>query len=589
MTIYKSHWPSATPSNVRHPSLQRTPLPPHPILTFFSPLQDGVFDFLFTNNPTYTPSRAAIIDAATGVQTTYAELKEESLRFSDGLRRIARLSSDDTILIFSPNSSLYPIISLAAVASSITISTANSSYTPHELAHQLSEASAVLMLVGSDLIDVAVAAAKEVGMSEDRIYVLPGVDGTVAAKGLRSYLELRGEVVKPVAIRETELKTRAAFLPFSSGTTSKPKGVEISHSNLTSACRQLQSIPELYHTSEVVMGVLPLYHIYGLVVVMAVTFATGGTVVLLPKFDLAAYCSAVQKYRATVRPHFAHPQTSFHSNNFDLQISFIVPPIALGLAKHPSVPSYDLSSIRFILSGAAPLSADLQSLLASRLGKTAVIQGYGMTETTSVALLPDLGDLGPFGNCGKLLPGMDARLVDEELKDVKEGEAGELLIRGPNIMIKYHKNDEATARTIDKDGWMMTGDVCVRSATGHYTIVDRRKEFMKYKGFQVIPSELEGILLSCPMVADAAVIGVWSEEQATELPRAYVVIDAAHINTKDVCLAIQNFVKGKVAPHKRLRGGVITMDVIPKSPSGKILRKDLRVLAAQETTTAAKL
>ncbi|KAL8287442.1 hypothetical protein RQP46_003300 [Phenoliferia psychrophenolica] len=493
MTIYKSQWPSSAPST------------------------EGVFDFLF-NNKSINPSRAAIIDAATGVETSYATLREEALRFSDGLRRVAGLTPKDTILIFCPNSAVYPIIVLAAAAAGVTISTANSSYTPHELAHQLSEASAVAVFVGSDLVEVAREAAKEIGLSEDRMYVLPGVDGTVNNQGLKSYLDLRGEVVMPAKIPEDKLTTTAA---------------------------------------------------YGLIVVLSLTLSNGGTVVLLPKFDLAAYCTAVQKYQAT--------------------ISFIVPPIALGLAKHPSVSSYDLSSLRFILSGAAPLSADLQKLLASRLGNTAVTQGYGMTETTSVALLPDLSDPGEFGNCGKLLGGMEARLVDAEMKDVKEGESGELLLRGPNIMIKYHKNPEATAKTIDKDGWMMTGDVCVRSATGHYTIVDRIKEFMKYKGFQVIPSELEGILLTCPMVADAAVIGVWSEEQATELPRAYVVIDPAHVNTKDVCTLIQKFVQGKVAPHKRLRGGVIPMDVIPKSPSGKILRKDLRVLAAKEATTPARL
>ncbi|KAM0754180.1 acetyl-CoA synthetase-like protein [Meredithblackwellia eburnea MCA 4105] len=547
MTIYNSPWPS-----------------------FKTPSKRGVFDFIFTDNKNYDPKRAAIIDAATGVETSYTKLIDESLRFGNGLRNVAGLRpGKDTFLIFSPNSTLYPVLLFAATAAGVTVSTANSSYTPHELAHQVREASAVVLLVGSDLVPVAKEAAKELGLSEDKIYVLPGIDGKVNVQGLKSYEVLRGERTPPVEIPQDFLKNNAAFLPFSSGTTSKPKGVQISHSNLTSTCLQLAEVKGLFDAPEVVMGVLPLYHIYGLIVLLSLTLYNGGTVVLLPRFEIEKFCGAIQTYKCTV--------------------GLIVPPIALALAKHPIVSNFDLSSLRFFMSGAAPLSSDLQNLLASRLkGKTLVLQGFGMTETTSCALLPDINDV-KSGTCGKLLSTMQARLVDEQGKDVGEGEPGELLLRGPNIMVKYHNNPEATAKTIDSEGWMATGDVCVRTNDGHYAIVDRRKEFIKYKGFQVIPAELEAVLLTCPMVADAAVIGVWEEDQATELPRAYVVVEPKYAQDKEVTKKIAKFVQDKVAPHKRLRGGVIPMEVIPKSPSGKILRKDLRVLAAKEQEGKAKL
>ncbi|ORY89058.1 hypothetical protein BCR35DRAFT_317396 [Leucosporidium creatinivorum] len=541
----------------------------------FPPVQQwsnlGVFDFLFTKNPNLKPNNVALIDANTGEKTTYQQLITTSLSYASGLSTRANLKPGSVILLFSPNSTLYPSLLFAGQAAGLTVSTANSSYTPSELSHQIEVSGAEVLLVGSDLVDVAREAAKERGVKEDRIYVLPGVDGKVVVPaGLRSYTELNdsvgGKSFKPVQLTEEETLTRVAYLPFSSGTTGKGKGVAISAANITAVSQQLNEVKGLFDGPEVVMGVLPLYHIYGLIVLLHQTLLNGGTVVLMPKFDLPQFCSSVQSHKATV--------------------ALIVPPIALGIAKHPIVDEYDLSSLRFMMSGAAPLSESLQKAVTERLGrkggKTLMLQGWGMT----VGLLPDLHDYAP-GTCGKLLTSMEARLVDADGKDVKEGEAGELWVRGRNIMIGYHKNKKATDETIHKEGWLMTGDVCVRSKAGHFTIVDRTKELIKYKGFQVPPAELEGVLLTCPLVADCAVIGVWSEAQATELPRAYVVPEAAHAKDQKLEEKIIAFVQSKVAPHKRLRGGVVLIEVIPKSPSGKILRKDLRAVAAKNDDKAS--
>jgi acyl-CoA synthetase (AMP-forming)/AMP-acid ligase II len=340
------------------------------------------------------------------LQTTYAQLISTSLSYASGLTNSAHLSPGCTILLFSPNSTLYPSLLFAGQAAGLTVSTANSSYTPSELSHQIEVSGAEILLVGSDLVGVAREAAKERGLKEDKIYVLPGVDGKVVVpQGLRSYVQLQdiegGQTFQPVQFTEEQTRTRVAYLPFSSGTTGKGKGVAISAANITAVSQQLNEVKGLFDGPEVVMGVLPLYHIvsctlfyiagldrracraflvdvklgvrrwpdipdltqYGLIVLLHQTLLNSGTVVLLPKFDLPQFCSAVQKHKATV--------------------ALIVPPIALGIAKHPIVDEYDLKSLRFMMSGAAPLSESLQQAVTERLGKkggeTKMLQGWGMT------------------------------------------------------------------------------------------------------------------------------------------------------------------------------------------------------------------
>lgn len=270
------------------------------------------------------------------------------------------------------------LTSFLAQAAGVTVSTANAGYTAPELAHQLQDSSAKVVLVSSDVVDVARAAAKEIGFPEDRIYVLPGSDGKVVTGGLKSYELLRGEDgFAPVEFNQEELTTSVAFLPYSSGTTSRPKGVQISHSNITSTSQQLNEVKGLFDQPEIVLGCLPLFvlipsparysqltlsqqrrsHIFGLVVLLHQTLANGGTIILMPKFDLVEFCAAVQRYKATV--------------------ALIVPPMALGLAKHPIVDKYDLTSLRFFMCGAAPLSAALQSALETRLKGPKVLQGFG--------------------------------------------------------------------------------------------------------------------------------------------------------------------------------------------------------------------
>ncbi|NUS27458.1 MAG: AMP-binding protein, partial [Streptomyces sp.] len=300
-------------------------------------------------------------------------------------------------------------------------------------------------------------------------------------------------------------------------------------------------------------------HIYGLTALMNAPLRQGATVVVLPRFDLEGYLAAIQNHRIT-----------------DL---FVAPPIVLALAKHPLVAQYDLSSLRHIVSAAAPLDAQLAAACSRRLNLPPVGQAYGMTELspgTHVVPLDAMREA-PAGTVGRLVPGTDMRIVslDDPGKDLGAGEAGEILIRGPQVMKGYLGRPDATAAMIDPDGWLHTGDVGHVDTDGWLFVVDRVKELIKYKGFQVAPAELEALLLTHPGIADAAVIGVYNDEN-NEVPHAYVVRQptAADLSEGEVMM----YVAERVAPYKRVRH-VTFIDDVPRAASGKILRRRLRELA----------
>jgi acyl-CoA synthetase (AMP-forming)/AMP-acid ligase II len=293
----------------------------------------------------------------------------------------------------------------------------------------------------------------------------------------------------------------------------------------------------------------------------------GATVVTLPRFELEDFLRTIQDYKITR--------------------AFVAPPILVAFAKHPMIDSYDLSSLRSILSGAAPLDEQLAKAVEQRLRKGAdtgvtVAQGYGMTELSPVShTTPDEGHEPPGsegyevpkGSVGFAIPNTECRLVDPATgEDAADGERGELWVRGPQVMKGYLNNPEATAGTVDDEGWLHTGDVAIVDAHGCYTVVDRVKELIKYKGYQVAPAELEAVLLGHPKILDAAVIGVPDKESGEEFPKAFVVrAEGSELTEQEV----MDFMAATVAPHKRIRL-VEFIDEVPKSSAGKILRKDLK-------------
>jgi acyl-CoA synthetase (AMP-forming)/AMP-acid ligase II len=327
----------------------------------------------------------------------------------------------------------------------------------------------------------------------------------------------------------------------------------LTHHNIVSNLSQFEARHHLSDQDRVI-AVLPFFHIYGQVVIMNYGLYRGATIVTMPKFDLEPFLRLLQDHRVTR--------------------AYLVPPIVLALAKHPVVDQYDLSSLRLVMSGAAPLDAGLAAQCEQRLG-VQVIQGYGLTETSPVTHCTPDDDPGANkpGSIGPLLPNTECRVVDwGTAENLGPNEDGELWIRGPQVMRGYLNNREATARTIDEEGWLHTGDIGHTEADGYFTIVDRLKELIKYKGYQVPPAELEAILISHPSVADAAVIPK-ADEEAGEVPKAFVVLKEQA--TAEVIMA---FVAERVAPHKKIRD-VEFIDEIPKSASGKILR---RVLVERE-------
>ncbi|KAK9459283.1 uncharacterized protein V1516DRAFT_713423 [Lipomyces oligophaga] len=349
-----------------------------------------------------------------------------------------------------------------------------------------------------------------------------------------------------------------AYLCFSSGTTGKFKGVMTSHSNMTNNVLQTvrAGYPDLYSTNGVYAGILPETHIYGLQGHIHVNPYICAHLVIFPQFEFETMLKAIVEFKIT------------HIN--------IVPPIMVLLSKSALVDKYPQirNSLKVMISGAAPLSHSLAMDVQERIGgKLVVCQGYGMTEATPIThMSPSSRPDSKAGSIGLLVPNMEARLVDPDTdEDVEPGTPGELLLRGPNVMMGYLENIEATKATLINDGWLKTGDIVVIDNDGYYAVVDRSKELIKSKGFQVAPAELEALLLRHPQVIDAAVVGHWSEAEATEQPRAFVVIaKGTQIET------IHRWVDEQVAKHKRLHGGIVEVDQIPKSPSGKILRRLLK-------------
>ena len=300
---------------------------------------------------------------------------------------------------------------------------------------------------------------------------------------------------------------------------------------------------------------LPLFHIYGMTVLQLNAIAAGATQVMMGRFDMELLLSLIAQHR--------------------ISALFTVPPVSLGLSLTPLLDEYDVSSLRFVLCGAAPLSAELQVRVQQRLG-CPVIQGYGLTETSPVTNADYVGERAKPGTVGPPLPDTEERVVDLETgtHDVPAGELGELLIRGPQVMKGYFRQPEATAETIDADGWLRTGDIARMDEDGYVSVVDRKKELIKYKGFQVAPAELEGILLEHPGVADAAVIPK-ADADAGEVPKAFV---ARKPNAEPTADELMAFVAERVATFKQVREVEFT-DAIPKNASGKLLR---RVLIEQD-------
>jgi acyl-CoA synthetase (AMP-forming)/AMP-acid ligase II len=483
--------------------------------------------------------KPALIDGTSGRAITYRELVERIERAAGSLHARG-FGKGDCLAIFSPNVPEYAIAFHAAARLGGIVTTINPLYTAEEVAHQLEDAGAKYLVTIPQLLDKALEAANETEVEE--IFVFGQAEG---ATHFDSLFEAEGSA-PPVSINARE---DICALPFSSGTTGLPKGVMLTHHNLVSNMCQMEQM-NLFDENDNLICVLPLFHIYGLMVILNLGLYKGATIVTMPRFDLEQFLGLIQEYRVS----FAH----------------VVPPIMLALTKHPAVDGYDLSSLHTVFSGAAPLGEAVSKACIERL-KCHVRQGYGMTETSPATHCTG-GDSETMkhGSVGMCVPNTEAKLVDVETGEmVGVGRRGELWVRGPQVMKGYHDRPDATKATVDEEGWLHTGDVGFIDEDGHLFIVDRVKELIKYKGFQVAPAELEAILLSHPAIADAAVIPS-PDEEAGEVPKAFIVLKSP-VSPEE----IKEFVAERVAPHKKIRR-LEVVDQIPKTASGKILRRLLK-------------
>jgi acyl-CoA synthetase (AMP-forming)/AMP-acid ligase II len=518
-------------------------------MVFRSPFPDVVVpdvslhEFLFAN-VAERADQVALIDGASGAEMTYGQLVGAIDRVAAALAERG-IGKGDVVGILSPNTPYYAVVFHGILRAGATATTINALYTANEVAGQLADAGAKMLFTVSVLLPNGWPAAQQIGLTADDVVVLDGAEGHPA---LSLLLASTGPVPE-VTIDPAE---DIAVLPYSSGTTGKAKGVMLTHRNLVANIAQSDPIIRIGgHTR--ILAVLPFFHIYGMQVLMNNGLYVGATVVTMPRFDLPEFLRVIAEHRT--------------------DRVYIAPPLAVALAKHPLVDQYDLSAIDTIFSGAAPLDVDLAAAVRKRLG-CKVLQGYGMTEMSPVShAIPEGRDDISVGTVGVIYPNMENRIVDPATgEDVGVGERGELWCRGPNVMKGYLNNPEATEATLDADGYLHTGDVAVIDADGIVTIVDRVKELIKYKGYQVPPAELEAVLLTHPQIADAAVVGV-IDADGEEVPKAFVVRQAGADDLDDA--GVMSFVAERVAPHKKVRV-VEFIEAIPKSAAGKILRKDLR-------------
>ncbi|MGH8931982.1 MAG: AMP-binding protein [Egibacteraceae bacterium] len=486
--------------------------------------------------------KPALIDGPSGRTLTYAELAWMVGRTAAGLDAEG-FRKGDVLAILAPNLPEWPVVYFGTQAAGGIVTGINPLYTVEEIAFQLHDSGARYLVTVPMFLDRAAAAAAKVGI--DELFVLG------EASGATPFSTLLGHGEEPPDV-DIDPATDLASLPYSSGTTGLSKGVMLTHRSMVASTCQTEPL-WAYTSQDTTIGVLPYFHSAGCFVQMVHALRGGATIVTMPRFDLELFLGLIEAHRVTK--------------------VIVVPPIVLALAQSPAVDHFDLSSLQWIAAGAAPLGAELEQACAERLG-CPVFQGYGMTETSPMIAISPTDRDNPEnrhrpGSVGMLVASTEVRIIDPTTGGkCGPDQVGELWIRGPQVMRGYLNQPGATAATIDPEEWMRTGDLGRIDADGWVFLVDRVKELIKYKAYQVAPAELEALLIAHPAVADAAVIPK-PDVRAGEIPKAYIV-PATEVTVEE----LMAYVAARVAPHKKVRE-VAFVDQIPKSPTGKILRRVL--------------
>lgn len=483
--------------------------------------------------------KPALIEGPSGRTYTYRQLPGYINRLAAGFAGHG-LAKGEVFAIYSPNLPEYALAFHAVATLGLATTMVPPLFTDEEIIKQLKDSGAKYLLTIPQLMGKARAVADAGGIS--KIFVIGEADGAISFASL-----LEGEDKPPDV--EIDLREDLVALPYSSGTTGFPKGVMLTHRNLVSMLRLMEA-NEAFNQHDTLVCVVPMYHLYGLHIVVNLGLSQGATIVTVPRYDLDQFLQALEQYKVSVAP--------------------LVPPLVLALSRAPQVEDHDLSALRVIHCGAATLADNIASACSKRLS-CQIKYGYGMTEVSplSHASLTNARKHKP-GSVGYCLPNTECKIIDYTTgAELGPDQEGEIWVRGPQVMKGYLGNPEATAEMIEPDGWLRTGDIGYSDNEGRLFVVDRLKELIKTNGRQVAPAELEALLLSHPSIADAAVIPS-PDEKAGEIPKAFVVL-----KTEATAEEIMNFVAGRVAPYKRIQR-VEFVSEIPKSPAGKILRRVLK-------------
>ncbi|SPO31498.1 related to 4-coumarate--CoA ligase 1 [Ustilago trichophora] len=535
---------------------------------------ESVYQFCL-GNVSFDDAGTAITECSTGRTISYGELKLKAQRFGLGLITKAKLKPGDTVLVALHSSIDFAVSVMAAQFAGLRVALANPDYARKELKH-------VYKLVKPKKVIVHSTYLAHAAQANVKTFTVILTDTKLGRGGVLSIGELLADESAAKAAQPfipDDLNT-TTYLPSSSGTTGLPKAVQISHTNLVSMLSMNLGtpgfVPEGLDKEQVrMLSFLPFFHAYGLVGQLHLILRLQGQLFILRPFTADALCKALQEHK--------------------VNLLNCVPPALTKLTKHPGTTRDAFATVKRVRCGAAPLDAETEAKFSEMTG-VEVKQGWGMTELTLAGLDPSSGQQTP-GSVGCLIPSTLAKVVDVSSgQPVAPGERGELLIKGNQVFSGYLSNPEETKAAFTPDGFFRTGDVViVHPRTGEFTIVDRLKELIKYQGFQVAPAELEGILVSHPKVAAAAVIGRYDKSKATELPCAFVELsaNAAKDQSKGAIRdEIDEFIKSKVSHHKFLRGGIHFVEKVPVSASGKILRKEVRAMLQaleQDALPQAKL